>query len=265
MRRVGIFWFHFPYIGKVRWWETVRRKGKIAGAAMLALFAFGLLWLSPRFYARSVPGAATGGKYVALTFDDGPSPRTTPLLLDGLKAREARATFFVLGTEAEGNRDILRRMEAEGHQVGQHTYSHVRLDKLDDEAVRAELSRTDALLRDVLGEGDYWIRPPYGLMEPRQYRLADTTLIMWSVDPEDWKKLNEESVTQAVLRTVKSGDVILLHDIYETSVRAALDIVDALQAEGYTFVTVRELMELSGVTPEAGELYRSPTLPGRGW
>lgn len=229
---------------------------------LLALFGAGQLSAPERAETASAPAA--GGKYVALTFDDGPSA-VTATLLDGLKARNARATFFVLGCNIPGSEALLLRMAEEGHQVGQHTYSHVALESQSDEALRQELERTEALLTELLGEGDYWLRPPYGLIQERQYGLVETPLITWTVDPEDWRLLDAAKVTQAVLAAVESGDVILLHDIYESSVEAALRIVDALQAEGYRFLTLRELMETEGVTPGAGELYRSPGRPGRGW
>ncbi|MBR6677115.1 MAG: polysaccharide deacetylase family protein [Oscillospiraceae bacterium] len=205
------------------------------------------------------------GKYVALTFDDGPRADTTIPLLDGLRQRGARVTFFVLGSLAEWNEDILLRMAEDGHQIGQHTYSHVALENQRDWMLRQELTRTEQILQRVLGEGDYWLRPPYGLISERQYALCETPLITWSVDPEDWKSRDCEKIKKAVLTSVQSGDVILMHDIYESSVEAALEIVDALQRQGYNFVTVRELMELYGVTPAAGELYRSPLKPGRGY
>lgn len=205
------------------------------------------------------------GKYVALTFDDGPRADTTGRLLDGLQARGARATFFVLGSLAEWNGELLLRMAAEGHQIGQHTYSHVALELQQDWMVRQELMQTDRILQRFLGEGDYWLRPPYGQISEQQYGLCETPLITWSVDPEDWKYRDSAAITKAVLANVGSGDVILMHDIYDSSVDAALAIVDALQRQGYNFVTVRELMELYGVTPAAGELYRSPLKPGKGY
>lgn len=205
------------------------------------------------------------GKYVALTFDDGPRADTTGRLLDGLQQRGARATFFVLGSLAEWNKELLLRMAAEGHQIGQHTYSHVALENQPEWMVRQELTQTERILEAVLGEGDYWLRPPYGLISEQQYALCHTPLITWSVDPEDWKYRDCEQVTKAVLAGIESGDVILMHDIYDSSVDAALKIVDALQRQGYTFVTVRELMELYGVTPAEGELYRSPLKPGKGY
>ena len=209
--------------------------------------------------------ACPSGKCVALTFDDGPRADTTGRLLDGLRERGARATFFVLGSLAEWNEELLLRMAADGHQIGQHTYSHVALENQTDWMVRQELNQAERILESVLGEGDYWLRPPYGLIAERQYGLCSTALITWSVDPEDWKYRDSGQITKSVLASVQSGDVILMHDIYDSSVDAALEIVDALQRQGYSFVTVRELMELYGVTPGSGELYRSPLKPGKGY
>lgn len=236
------------------------------GRALLMAALLAVCWAEWLPTESAAETAATGEeKMVALTFDDGPSAATTPALLEGLRARGARATFFVLGCSIAGNEDIILRMAEDGHQIGQHTYAHVALKQQDDITIRRELRQTEELLSSLLGEGDYWLRPPYGLIEERQLELVETPLITWTVDPEDWKLLDAEKVMQAVLETVSSGDVILLHDIYESSVDAALRIVDELQAQGYRFVTVRELMERSGVTPGAGELYRSPTKPGRGY
>ncbi len=232
---------------------------------MLSVFA---VWAAGFFSAAPAADAAVSAdaeKYVALTFDDGPIAATTGPLLDGLKERGARATFFVVGGFIPWNGELLLRMAEEGHQIGQHTYSHVVLEEQSDRTVRRELQQTEQLLQELLGEGDYWLRPPYGRIAERQYSLAETPLITWTVDPEDWRLLDAEKVRDAVLREVESGDVILMHDIYESSVEAALMIVDELQRQGYRFVTVRELMELQGVTPGAGELYRSPTKPGRGY
>ena len=196
-------------------------------------------------------------KYIALTFDDGPKAGTTDVLLDGLKERGANATFFVVGEQAQRYPELVRRMGTEGHQVGNHTWSHVRLAEATDAEVRRQVGETDALLQSLLGEGDYWVRVPYGLVEDRQRKLFSKPLIQWSVDPEDWRVRDAAKVADAVLSVVEPGDIILLHDSLETSVEAALRIVDALQEQGYTFVTVRELLERSGVTPEAGVRYRS--------
>lgn len=197
-------------------------------------------------------------KYVALTFDDGPRGDTTARLLDGLLERGAAATFFVIGQQIPGHEALLRRMEAEGHQIGNHTYSHVRLQKAEQDVVVQEIQKTEVLLRGAVGEGSFWLRPPYGAIGSQRAALVKTPMIYWTVDPRDWELLNAAKVTCAVVGTVKPGDIILLHDFYPTSVDAALAIVDQLQGEGYTFVTVEELFRIQGVTPQAGMLYAAP-------
>lgn len=197
-------------------------------------------------------------KYVALTFDDGPRPDTTIRLLDGLLERGAAATFFVVGEQIPGNEGILQRMKAEGHQIGNHTYSHVRLLKTDKDAVVEEVHKAETLLREAVGEGNFWLRPPYGLIGSERAKLIRTPMIYWSVDPQDWKLLDKDKVVTAVLGAVQPGDIILLHDFYSSSVDAALEIVDRLQEEGYVFVTVEELFRIQGVEPQAGMLYARP-------
>lgn len=196
-------------------------------------------------------------KYVALTFDDGPRRTTTTQLLDGLQQRGASATFFLVGEQIEANRDLVERMRAEGHQVGNHTWSHVRIQGAPAETVALEIRRTDELLQQILGEGAYWLRPPYGQIDAAQKKQIPVPMVQWSVDSRDWESKNTEKVVQAVLRDVQPNSIILLHDIYPTSVEAALRIVDTLQAEGYWFVTVEELLHLNGIVPQPGVLYRS--------
>ena len=196
-------------------------------------------------------------KYVALTFDDGPRQGTTDRLLDGLRERGASATFFLVGEQAERYPELVKRMKAEGHQVGNHTWSHVRLEGASEAVIREEVGKNEELLEKLLGGSGYWLRPPYGLITPGTEKLIQVPMVKWSVDPRDWESRNREKVVQAILKNVKPNSIILLHDIYPTSVEAALRIVDALQAEGYWFVTVRELLALNGIHPQAGVLYRS--------
>ena len=213
------------------------------------------------------PAAEAGGdaripeeKLIAITIDDGPRRETTERLLDGLKERDARATFFLIGRQIEGNEDLVERMQAEGHQVGSHTWSHTRLTGVTADTLRQEVGRTEAALEDVLGPGSYWLRPPYGAVDAADRDLIQTPMIKWSIDPRDWEKLDTAQVTAAVLEAAAPNQIILLHDIYPTSVDAALAIVDALQKEGYRFVTVAELLEANGIQPEAGVLYCSGDL-----
>ena len=196
-------------------------------------------------------------KYIALTFDDGPKEGTTDRLLDGLKERGASATFFVVGEQAEKYPELVKRMQAEGHQIGNHTWSHVRLEGAKTDNIEQEIGKTENLLESILGGKGYWLRPPYGLITPGTEKLITVPMVKWSVDPRDWESRNTEKVVQAILKEAKPNSIILLHDIYPTSVDAALKVVDELQAQGYWFVTVEELLELNGVTPEAGILYRT--------
>lgn len=198
-----------------------------------------------------------GEKYVALTFDDGPRRGTTDRLLDGLKERRATATFFLIGQQIEDNADLVCRMAEEGHQIGNHTWSHQRLDGAAPDQAAQEVERTEAALETLLGGGEYWLRPPYGQVNAGTEASFGVPLVKWSVDPRDWESRNTGKVTQAILENVEPNSIILLHDIYPTSVDAALRVVDRLQEEGYWFVTVEELLRINGVEPEAGVLYRT--------
>ena len=196
-------------------------------------------------------------KYVALTFDDGPSPRCTPQLLDGLKERGVHATFFVVGCQIVKDPDIVIRMAAEGHQVGNHSYDHKELDKLSHGEAAEDMQRNNDLLCQLLGEGEYWVRPPYGLLSREETAALNMPIINWSVDTEDWKSKDAEKILDIIYRDTEDGDIILLHDRYLNSVEAALRAVDHLRQQGYQFVTVAELLALKGVKPESGVVYRS--------
>ena len=194
---------------------------------------------------------------VALTFDDGPRASTTGRLLDELALREVPATFFLLGHRISGNEDLVRRMAAEGHQIGVHTYDHVEVTGLSREDFDLQVGKTRSLLLDILGEGDFWLRPPYGLTDAAARQWADSPIVLWSVDPEDWKDHDVARIVAAVVEHVEDGDIILMHDLYDSSVDAAVQIVDALLSKGYCFVTVEDLLAWNGVEPQNGELYSS--------
>ena len=189
---------------------------------------------------------------VALTFDDGPRNKTTGPLLDGLALREVPATFFLVGSRIAGSEELIQRMKAEGHQIGVHTYDHVIVTDLSREDFDLQVGKTRALLTDILGEGDYWLRPPYGIVDKSVEQWCDCPLILWSVDPEDWKDEDVDRIVASVLEHVQDGDIILMHDIFPSSVEAALRIVDALLARGYCFVTVEQLMEQRQVDIQPG-------------
>ena len=193
---------------------------------------------------------------MALTFDDGPRGATTGPLLDGLALREVPATFFLVGERIQGNEELIRRMALDGHQIGVHTYGHVILKSLSRQDFDLQVGKTRALLTDVLGEGEFWLRPPYGMIDRTDAQWAGSPLVLWSVDPEDWKDSDVDRIVAAVLEHVGDGDIILMHDIFHSSVDAALRVVDALLSQGYCFVTVEQLMEERQLTPENGVQYR---------
>ena len=230
--------------------------------AMLWLMVLGLaVWLP--WKEESIVSAGGNGvmilpdnvPVVALTFDDGPKASTTTRLLEGLALREVPATFFLVGSRVAEEEDLVRQMAEAGHQIGVHTYDHVMLTELTPQIYAEQVERTRNQLIELLGEGEYWLRPPYGLMDETLSQWEPGPLILWSVDPEDWDDRNTARIVREVLAEVEDGSILLLHDIYEESVDAALQIVDELLNRGYCFLTVRELMELRHVTYEPGKRY----------
>lgn len=216
------------------------------------------LWPRPRFISVSNETPITlppQEKLVALTFDDGPRRSTTTQLLDGLAQRGARATFFLIGSQAEANAALVERMAAEGHQIGVHTYDHVLVTDLDREEFTRQVEGTRRILYRILGETELWLRPPYGIYNDNTAQWADSPIVLWSVDPEDWSDSNTQRIVRHVLSHAGDGDIILMHDIYPSSVEAALEIIDSMQRDGYRFVTVRELLEARGISPEIGHVY----------
>ncbi len=206
----------------------------------------------------AVPAAQSApAGYIALTFDDSPNGAVTERLLDGLAARGAHVTFFLIGEQIEGQEALVRRMAAEGHQVGNHTWTHRRLDTSGAVGAR-ELRRTEEALERVLGGSGYWVRPPWGFASAETLREADAPLLYWSLDTEDWRLPGTETVVRRILDAATDGDVVLLHDSYEDSVDAALAVIDELSARGFAFVTAEELFARAGVAPERGCLYCRP-------
>lgn len=252
--------------------NNVPRAGSTAALLLLAGLALALTGLalgasSTRSAGgtRSTPAAAAapvaeGEKFVALTFDDGPSGANTPRLLEGLQQRGVHATFFLVGSMVENQPELAVRLVQEGHQVGIHTYNHDPsggLRGLSEEQFDAQVGVTQRMLTALTGQTEFALRPPYGFLDEGVRRQAPGPIILWSVDPEDWKYRNTEKVTAHILSHVQDGDIVLLHDIFPTSVEAALQVVDTLQAQGWRFVTVDELFALRGVELMRGESYHN--------
>lgn len=179
---------------------------------------------------------------VALTFDDGPSAKYTPMLLDGLKERGVHASFFLMGKNIEGNEELVRRIQEEGHLIGNHTYNHVQLNKIPKELACEEIQKTNNEIYEVTGVYPTYIRPPFGAWQENLELCVTMLPVFWDIDTLDWKSKNVDSVVNVVKREVRDGVIILMHDEYQTSVDAALKVVDLLLEEGYEFATVDEMI-----------------------
>ena len=181
-------------------------------------------------------------KRVALTFDDGPHPRYTEQLLEGLRKRNVRVTFFVLGQSAELYPDLIREMAQDGHLIGNHTYSHMQLTRRNGQLFAEELQKTDAVIYEITGQHTEFVRPPYGAWDKRYEESLNMIQVLWNVDPLDWCCSDAGTVVSRVLEKTNENSIILLHDVYASSVEAALAIIDELSARGYEFVTVDEII-----------------------
>lgn len=204
-----------------------------------------------------MPVQAAGGKLMAVTYDDGPGPYTERLL-DGLAARGVKATFFMQGMNVERYPATVARMYREGHQIANHTYNHPMLTGLSYASIASQVFGTNDILRRASGCGagtDFLLRPPYGDYNSNVAGCVGTPLVMWSIDPLDWKYRNAYTVRSNILNNAHDGAVLLLHDIHSTTVDGSLSAIDALAAQGYEFVTVRELFRRRGRDMAAGYVY----------
>ena len=206
-----------------------------------------------RLLAGPVPEPA---KYVALTFDDGPSGRYTRRLLDGLEARNVKATFLLCGYRIQQYPEETNRILREGHEVGCHGFSHKKMDNMSRRDIGAEIGNTLALLPE--GTRVAFLRPPGGCCSEAVRQVAQAkqlAILSWSVDPRDWATSDTASIEKNVLKSVSDGDIILLHDMTDSSVDAALDIVDRLTEQGFRFATVSQLAAMRGYRLQPGKVY----------
>lgn len=181
-------------------------------------------------------------KFVALTFDDGPSKATTPEIMSILNENSIKATFFVLGSRVKAHPDIVLSLKKSGHEIANHSYSHPKLPEGSASSIAKELEETNDELAKLQIEPK-WFRPPYGSFNATVKTVAfenDMHSILWSLDSKDWKRPSAEVLKQRILSKVESGEVILLHDIHKSTLKALPGIIDALKARGYTFVTLTE-------------------------
>lgn len=188
------------------------------------------------------------GMSIAITFDDGPNAQLTPKLLDMLKERGIKATFFVVGKNVEEYPDIVRRMANEGHEVANHSWSHPALTKLGAESFRKQIESTNEVIAKATGKRPVLMRPPYGatstILNRRLSEQFGLKVILWSVDPLDWKYRNSNRVYSTIIQNTAPGSIILAHDIHATTVAAMPATLDTLLGKGYKFVTVSELIAM---------------------
>lgn len=241
------------------WKRIMRMNGKKDGVLMACyaclLVIGGLLtWLKYDYSAVKLEDVREACGYVsasatpveapkiALTFDDGPSAAWTPALLDGLKERGVKATFFLIGENADKNPEIVKRMAEEGHLIGNHTYHHVELTKVSENEARLELADTSAVIVRITGKEPEHMRPPFGAWQRKLEQEIQMLPVLWTIDPLDWTTENQDEIVNKVVTEAEENDIILLHDCYKSSIEAGLRIVDILQEEGFVFVTVDELL-----------------------
>lgn len=195
-------------------------------------------------------------KYVALTFDDGPSGRFTRRLLQGLEERQVQATFLLCGYRLKTYPELAQQIFDAGHEIGLHGYSHNNMAEMTYRELVKEISDTQKLLPQ--GCKAVFLRPPGGSSASLVSRVAaqkDLALLLWSVDPRDWAVHDAAAVEAAVISQVQDGDVILLHDLSDSSVDAALAIIDRLHEEGFAFVTASRLAQLRATAIKPGQTY----------
>lgn len=191
-------------------------------------------------------------KMIAITFDDGPSIKYTNILLDILKRENIRATFYVLGRNAEQYPQIIQREYSEWHEIWNHSYSHSLFTKISERMIQEEIYKTDQAIYKAIGVYPKTFRPPYGWTHSGVLEIVWMPAILWSIDPRDWKTHNKKRNIMAV-SNAKDGDILIMHDIHEASIASISDIIKSLKTQWFTFVTISELLSLSDEKSEIGK------------
>ena len=193
-------------------------------------------------------------KMIALTFDDGPNYNTSKVI-DVLNKYDIKANFFVVGSRAINNKDILKKMADSGMEIGNHTYNHLLLTKYDENKIRSEIEDTSEVIYSATKKRPKLLRPSYGSVNNKIKKVANMPIIIWDIDTLDWKYHNSKRITSRVVNKVRDGDIILMHDIYSASLNALSNIIPILQDNGYEFVTIDELFYYKGISLENGKVY----------
>lgn len=196
-------------------------------------------------------------KSVALTFDDGPGGNKTLELLNILNENKAHATFFMVGNKMNNYSTVVTTVHNSGNEIGSHSYSHYNMQKTKIDKIIEQENLTANIYYELTKDTLKLTRPPYGAINSKVKNSLDTIFITWNIDPEDWRYRDVEHIKQAILSEVNDGDIILLHDIYDTTIEAVRVILPILYSEGYQVVSVSELASLKGITLEKNNIYRS--------
>ena len=210
-------------------------------------------------FAKEISSALDNKNYVAITFDDGPHMQLTPKLLDILEETGAKATFFLLGHRVPPMKDIVKRMYEQGHSVASHTYNHKILTSLSQSQINSQLDQTNEIIEEIIGRPVTLLRPPYGAkndMVAQACKERGMSIINWDIDPRDWDYFNAEGIAKHIIDRAENGSIILLHDLYPTSVEAAEIVIKQLMEDNFVFVTVEELLDMT-TGLEAGSVYRN--------
>lgn len=242
--------------------ESILKSGFAATSTLL--LTGGLLLSGPGTAAAHVPADAPEGpdcsvdKCIALTFDDGPG-EYTDLLLDTLSEHGAAATFYVLGSKVADNTGALQRMSAEGHEIGNHTWSHPDLTELSPQEIETELQRTDQAITQATGDEPGTVRPPYGALDQTVRQSVGQPMLLWDVDTRDWESLDSAEVTDVAVQEAAEGSVLLFHDIHASTVEAIPDVLEELKNDGYEVVTIEQLFDAHSMEP--GSAYSNAREP----
>ncbi|WP_400246574.1 polysaccharide deacetylase family protein [Niallia sp. JL1B1071] len=202
---------------------------------------------TPNKMATELPDVAKidpSKKVIALTFDDGPSNKPTKKILNALKKNNGHATFFVLGERVQYYPEVIQQTIKEGHEIGNHSWDHPLLTKMTKKAALKEFQDTDELLKEITGIETTLIRPPYGAIQKDLKKELEKEIILWTIDPKDWKQSSKKKIVDKVIKESKDESIILMHDIYDKSADAAVELIEKLTKEGYQLVTISQLREV---------------------
>lgn len=210
------------------------------------IFELAGIYITPnreKFYFN--PAQKNTDKMIALTFDDGPGPYTDELI-DGLEKLNAKASFFLVGEKIKSYPDTVAKIARNGHLVGNHTYSHIKLTALSPDEIKKEIDKTNEEIKAITGEALQFFRPPFGRYNSDTLNYVDMISVRWSKDTIDWKYEDEEKLYRYLIKNAGDGEIFLMHDVEKTTVKGVLRAIETLQKQGYKFVRADELLCRNG-------------------